>query len=70
MASLEGEVDVLLALVRLRYGSRLTAAELDGVRQGIEGIVRMAGALRAVRLKNADEPYPPFVPFGPEPEDG
>jgi hypothetical protein len=65
MAALEDEVDALLALVRQRYGSRLTAAELDGVRQGIEGIVKMVGALRAVRLRNADEPFPPFVPFRP-----
>jgi hypothetical protein len=68
MAPFEEEVDALLALVRQRYGARLTAAELDGVRQGIEGIVRMVGALRAVRLQNADEPYPPFAPFRPEAE--
>src|SRR5215475_4735681 len=32
---IEHEVDLLLGLVRQRYGNRLTAAELDGVRQGI-----------------------------------
>jgi hypothetical protein len=56
-------VDALLALVRQRYGSRLTDAELDGVRQGIRSIVTAVQALRAVRLRNADEPAPSFVPI-------
>jgi hypothetical protein len=59
----DDEIDLLMALVRQRYGSRLTAAELDGVRGGLASIVSLARALRAVRLGNADEPYPPFVPF-------
>lgn len=63
----DDEVETLLALVRQRYGSRLTAVQLDGVRQGIEGIVAAARALRAVRLRNADEPWPPFVPSRGEP---
>jgi hypothetical protein len=63
----EEEVDILLGLVRQRYGSRLTAAELDGVRQGIQSIVTAARALRAVRLRNADEPVPPFVPVREDP---
>jgi len=63
VAEPDDEVEVLFALVRQRYGSRLTAAELEGVRQGIESIVATVRALRAVRLTNADEPFPPFVPF-------
>jgi len=62
-SSIDQEVDLLLALVRQRYGNRLTAAELDGVRQGIRSIVTAVRALRAVRLRNADEPVPPFVPI-------
>jgi len=61
------EVDILLALVRQRYGSRLTVSELEGVRQGIRSIVTAARALRAVRLRNADEPVPPFVPVREDP---
>jgi hypothetical protein len=61
------EVETLFALVRQRYGSRLTAAQLDGVRKGIEAIVAQARALRQVRLENADAPFPPFVPFRAEP---
>jgi hypothetical protein len=58
-----GEVDLLLALVRHRYGTRLTAAQLEALRQGIEAIVDLAAAVRAVPLTNADEPLAPFTPF-------
>jgi len=61
------EVDALLALVRLRYGARLTATELAAVRVGIEGIVETSRALRAVRLANSDEPMQPFTPYRAEP---
>ena len=57
------EVEAMLALVRERYGSRLSAEELAGVRTAIEGIVQAAHALRAVRLTNADEPGQPFAAF-------
>jgi hypothetical protein len=53
----------MLALVRERYGSRLSAEELAGVRTAIEGIVQAAHALRAVRLTNADEPGQPFAAY-------
>jgi hypothetical protein len=57
------EVEAMLALVRERYGSRLSAEELAGVRTAIEGIVQAAHALRAVRLTNADEPGQPFAAY-------
>lgn len=60
-------VDTLQALVARRYGDRLTPAELAGVRQGIETVVEMSRALRAVKVTNSDEPMPPFVPFRAEP---
>jgi hypothetical protein len=56
------EVERLFALVRERYGDRLTPAQLDEVRKGVEGVVLAARALRAVRLENGDEPFPPFIP--------
>jgi hypothetical protein len=62
-APADEEIDLLMALVRQRYGDRLTAAELEGVRGGLASIVKLARALRAVRLGNGEEPYPPFVPF-------
>jgi hypothetical protein len=62
-----GEAEQLFALIRARYGDRLTAVELDDVRREVEAIVAQAAALRAVRLTNADEPAPRFVPFRAEP---
>jgi hypothetical protein len=61
------EVETLLALVRERYGSRLDADQLAGVRTAIEGIVQASRALRAVRLTNADEPAQPFAAYRAEP---
>jgi hypothetical protein len=61
------EVETMLALVRERYGSRLSADELAGVRTAIEGIVQAAHALRAVRLTNADEPGQPFAAYRADP---
>jgi len=57
------EVDQLFALVRARYGDRLTPAELDEVRKSVEAVVRTSRALRAVKLENTDEPFPPFAPY-------
>jgi hypothetical protein len=57
------EVERLFALVRERYGSRLSAEELEGVRTAIVSIVQAAAALRAVRLANADEPGQPFAVY-------
>ena len=62
-AEFAAEVDAMFALVRRRYGARLTAEELDGVRKAVQGLVEGARALRAVRLGNADEPFQPFAPF-------
>ena len=57
------EVAALFALVSARYGSRLDAQQLEGVRKAIEGIVAQARAVRAVRLGNAEEPYQTFRPY-------
>jgi len=57
----------MLALVRERYGSRLDADQLAGVRTAIEGIVQAARALRAARLTNADEPAQPFAAYRADP---
>lgn len=52
--------EALWALVRARYGSRLTAAQLEEVRQAVEAIVETARAVRAVPLSNADLPVLPL----------
>jgi hypothetical protein len=57
------EAEILFELVRARYGGRLTAAQLEGVRRGVAAIVAQSTALRAVRLGNADEPVQRFTPY-------
>jgi len=57
------EVERLFALVRDRYGSRLSPAQLSELRKVVDGIVQTMRALRAVRLQNSDEPFQPFVPY-------
>lgn len=56
------EEELLFALVRERYASRLTPAELEAIRTGLAAIVDGARALRAVRLDNADGPTLPNRP--------
>jgi len=65
--AVRAEVDAMLALVRERYGNRLDADQLAGVRTSIEAIVQASRALRAVRLTNADEPAQPFAAYRAEP---
>ena len=57
------EAVALFALVVNRYGRRLTTEQLDEIKQMVEGQVEMARALRAVKLSNADEPFPSFTPY-------
>ena len=57
------EAEILFELIRARYGERLTPEQLEGVRRGVIAIVKRSGALRAVRLCNADEPVQRFAPF-------
>jgi hypothetical protein len=60
------ENQILLNLIKQRYGARLTPAELEEVQQGVAGIARAVAALRAVKLDNGDEPFSIFVPYGQE----
>ncbi len=57
------EIEVLFALVHARYGERLTEEQLAELRDHVASLVERARALRAVRLKNSDEPAQPFAPF-------
>jgi hypothetical protein len=61
------EVERLFALVRDRYGGRLTAAQLEELRTGVDGIVQAVRSLRMVRLENSDEPFQPFIPYRADP---
>ena len=45
-----------LEVARLRFGEKLSEDEMTRLRRDIVGNLRSADALRAVKLKNADEP--------------
>jgi hypothetical protein len=59
------EAEILFALVRERYGSRLSPEELEAVRAGVTAIVEGIRTLRAVPLENADGPLLPLRPYPP-----
>ena len=65
-ANPDGEADALFEIVRVRYGDRLTPAQLDELRRIVAAQLEAARALRAVPLTNADEPMQPFVPYRAE----
>lgn len=43
-------------VVRARFGDHLTPAQLDQIKKDVDGNVRAAERLRAIKLKNGDEP--------------
>jgi hypothetical protein len=63
------ESETLLALIKQRYSERLTPAELEEVRKGVDGIAQAASALRSVALENGDEPFSIFMPYRQESSD-
>jgi len=57
------EIEARLAIVRARYGARLTTEQLAEIRTVVEGLVKGARAMRAIPLRSSDEPMPPFAPY-------
>lgn len=43
-------------VARVRFGEKLTPAQMEQLKKDMEGNVRAAERLRAVKLKNGDEP--------------
>ena len=62
----EREVEERFNTVKRLYGDRLDDKQLEGVRTGVETIVRASQAVSAVRLENGDEPFSVFVPYREE----
>ena len=60
------DVEDRFRIVTRLYGDRLDDDQLAEVRKGVEGIVEMSEALRAVRLRNGDEPMSAFTPYREE----
>lgn len=48
--------DAYTEAARVRFGEKLTPEQLEQVRKDLDGNLRAADRLRAVKLKNADEP--------------
>ena len=46
----------LVEVARLRFGEKLSEEDMTRLRRDVAGNLRAADALRAVKLKNADEP--------------
>ena len=57
------EAEYLFSLVKSQYGDRLSEAELEEVKKGVERIVETSEKLREVKLGNWDEPFSVFIPF-------
>lgn len=57
------EADVLFALIRARYASRLDAEQLEELRKTVEALVRDVATLRTATIPDDAEPAQPFVPF-------
>jgi len=57
------DADLLFAFVRRRYAERLTAEQLDALKRSVDEVAGLAAALRAIRLRNADEPFQRFEVF-------
>ena len=60
------EVEERFNTVKRLFGDRLDEKQLEGVRTGVETIVRASQAVSAVRLENGDEPFSVFVPYREE----
>jgi len=50
------DANSLLEIIERRFGSRFDAAQLDAIRDDLEGSLRAGRALRAWPLRNSDEP--------------
>ena len=60
------DVDALLALLKGRYGGRLTNEQLEELRKAVEAASERAAQMRSVPLGNGDEPAFVFRPFRAE----
>ena len=57
------DVDALLALLKGRYGGRLTDEQLEELSKSVEAASGRAVQMRSVPLDNGDEPAFVFTPF-------
>lgn len=68
--ALDPAVEGQMLALRRRFGDRLSNDEWDQVRNAITEQRQSAAAVRAVPLRNGDEPATVFVPLTPAPGRG
>jgi hypothetical protein len=61
------EAEVLLTLIKTRYGDRVTPEQLTEIMGSLTAILDGAAVMRVIKLENGDEPNQTFKPWG-EPE--
>ncbi|MBW1699445.1 MAG: hypothetical protein JRH18_18785 [Deltaproteobacteria bacterium] len=49
--------------IKQRYGDRLKPEELKELKKVADSLEKMTASLRAVELKNNDEPFTRFIPY-------
>jgi hypothetical protein len=63
---LQADAQHLVQIVERRWGERLDAAQLEAVRDDVQGLLGAGAALRRLELRNADEPDVVFRAAIPE----
>jgi Asp-tRNA(Asn)/Glu-tRNA(Gln) amidotransferase C subunit len=63
MSSKNIESDLLFQMVKEKYGTHLSEEQLEEVKSGLDTIIDMAEAIRAVDLDYTDEPSIRFKPY-------
>lgn len=61
-SKVDDRADQMMAVLRQRYGDRLTEDELDEVSEAAKAIVQASEDMRAVELGHGDSPFsvPPY----------
>lgn len=61
-SKVDDRAEQIMAVLRERYGDRLTENELDEVSEAAKAIVQASEDMRAVRLGHGDSPFsvPPY----------
>ena len=62
----ENEVNHRFEVLKHKYGERLSAEEMEAVRDDVKSLVQAAEELRSVKLRDSDEPISLFVPYRKE----
>ena len=53
--------EAYLGVARARFGEHVTPDQVEQIKRDLQGNVRVAGVLRAVKLDNGDEPDFTFI---------